>query len=117
MEYFYLKKMCTFSSARLLAPAESHVCIFRKRPDPSKGGLFRWSLPYNEICLCQGVVAPKVKPSNKCATTDDQHCTDDSSCKLWFVDDSDVGPLTRRHNWNKGALDDLLQRTDYCGMF
>ena len=105
-----------FFTANLL-PVESHVCILRKRSDPSNDGVLRWSLPYNERCLCQGVVAPKHTPSHSCATVNTQHCSNDSKRELWFVDDSEVGPLTRRHNWNKGVLDDLLQRSNYCGKF
>ncbi|XP_072041425.1 EGF-like repeat and discoidin I-like domain-containing protein 3 [Amphiura filiformis] len=32
--------------------------------------------------------------------------------KLWFVDD--LRPLTNRMNWNKNALDILLERKEYC---
>ena len=110
--------MLTFSTEFLfLEPVEGHVCMFKKRPDPSNGGILRWSLPYNERCLCQGVVAPEEKPGHSCPTTGDQHCADDddSSCKLWFTDDP--RPLTRRRNWNKKDLDDFLQRSEYCGKF
>ena len=108
--------MFTLSTAYLLVAVENHVCVLKKRPDPSNGGVLRWTLPYNERCLCQGVVAPRIEPGHTCANVDDQGSTDDS-WNLWFVDDYKVGPLTRRHNWNKEGLDDLLQRSEYCGMF
>ena len=42
-----------------LVDVRSHVCLLKKRLDPSRGGTLRWSLPYDELCYCQGVVAPR----------------------------------------------------------
>ena len=93
------------------------MCLLKKRSDPSLAGALRWSLPYNERCLCQGVVSPKDTPAHTCTAIDEEYCTDDSSCKLWFVEETEVGQLTARHNWNKGSLDQLLRRSGLCGMF
>ena len=92
---------------------KSHVCLLKKRPDPSRGGTLRWSLPFDEICYCQGVVAPIIKSQNTCSQEETQDCTDISLCNVWFVDDPT--PLTNRTNWNKEALDRLLGRDDFCG--
>ena len=83
----------------------------KKRPDPSRGGVLRWSIPSDEICYCQGVVAPR--SSKTCSKADHFACSDTNSGNLWFV--NDPAPLTQRRNWNKEALDQLLERSDYCG--
>ena len=92
---------------------KSHVCLLKKRADPSRGGTLRWSLPYDEICYCQSVVAPRSQKT--CPQKDDpMDCSADGlSCNLWFVDDPT--PLTQRQNWNKETLDRLLERADHCG--
>ncbi|XP_072017067.1 uncharacterized protein [Amphiura filiformis] len=89
-----------------LGVVQSHLCVLEKRPDPSRGGALRWSLPFAEICLCQGVVAPV--RGETCQRKDAQYKEGD----LWFLDDPH--PLTMRHNWEKYILDDLLNRTTYC---
>ncbi|XP_072017380.1 uncharacterized protein [Amphiura filiformis] len=83
------------------------LCVLEERPDPSQGGALRWSLPYKERCYCQGVVAPR-KSTQTCTTYKDRS----GDKKLWFVDDPT--PLTNRMNWNKEALDILLEREEYC---
>ena len=83
-----------------------------KRPDPTRNGTLRWSIPYDEICFCQTVVAPTFISLETCPRKVDQACSDIRSCNLWFVDDPT--PLVQRQNWNKGALDLLLDRADYC---
>ncbi len=88
---------------------QSHVCIFKKRPDPARGGALRWSLPFAEICLCQGVVAPVI--SKTCPEKDDYQ----DSNGLWFADDHLVYELTMRHNWKKNKMDELLDRIEFCG--
>ena len=85
-------------------------CLLKKRPDPIRGNILGWSLPYDELCMCQAVVAPF--PAKTCSDKDDHTCPDTSSCKLWFVDNPTR--LTKRQNWNKETLDQLLERTDYC---
>ncbi|XP_072017381.1 uncharacterized protein [Amphiura filiformis] len=70
-------------------------------------GALRWSLPYKERCYCQGVVAPRNSPQT-CTTYKDRS----GDKTLWFVDDPT--PLTNRMNWNKQALDILLEREEYC---
>ena len=89
--------------------------MLKKRPDPSRGGTLRWSLPYDEICLCQRVVAPRWQKT--CLRKEDpMACSADSlSCILWFVDDPTQ--LTQRQNWNKETLDRLLERADHCGKY
>ncbi len=67
----------------------------------------RWSLPKKELCFCQGVVAPVMVKS--CSTMEKEYSEDE----LWFIDDP--RELTLRHNWKKDILDDLLERTEYCG--
>ncbi len=84
------------------------VCILTKRPDPAREGVLRWSLPKKELCFCQGVVAPAMAKS--CSTMEEA-CTEED---LWFIDEPQE--LTLRHNWRKDILDELLERTEYCGM-
>ncbi|XP_072017379.1 sushi, von Willebrand factor type A, EGF and pentraxin domain-containing protein 1-like [Amphiura filiformis] len=83
------------------------LCVLEERPDPSQGGALRWSLPYKERCYCQRVVAPR-KYTQTCTSYKDRSVDK----KLWFVDDPT--PLTNRMNWNKEALDILLEREEYC---
>ena len=92
---------------------KSHVCLLKERPDPSSGGTLRWSLSYDDICYCQRVIAPTFISLEKCPKEDDQTCSDILSCNLWFVDDPTL--LTHSQNWNIKTLDQLLERTDYCG--
>ena len=87
---------------------QSHVCMFKKRPDPSRGGALRWSLPYAEICFCQGVVAPVI--GKTCPERDEYE-----EGELWFADDHIIYQLTLRHNWKKTEMDELLDRIKYCG--
>ena len=61
--------------------------------------------------MCNGVVAPAII-SKKCSRKDKLACPAAASCKLWFVDDPTQ--LIQRKNWNKEALDILLERTYYC---
>ncbi|XP_072017023.1 uncharacterized protein [Amphiura filiformis] len=89
-----------------LCVVQSHLCVLEKRPDPSGGGALRWSLPFAEICYCQGVVAPVY--GKTCQRKNVRYKEGD----LWFTDDP--RPLTMRHNWEKYILDDLLYRTTYC---
>ncbi|XP_072017428.1 uncharacterized protein [Amphiura filiformis] len=86
----------TIIVAAHLGAVQSHVCVLEKRPDPSRGGALRWSLPFAEICLCQRVLAPvflnaKTCPRRKYKDGD-----------LWFVDDPD--PFSMRYNWIKDIL-------------
>ena len=37
--------------------SDKHVCTFYKRPDPDSGCKLRFSLPVNEICKCERVIA------------------------------------------------------------
>ena len=103
---FILKTICFVQTARVY-PVQSQVCILKKRPDTSTGGTLRWSLPYAEICFCQGVVAPEVMSS--CPEKEEEY----EDGELWFIDDP--LKLTMRHNWRKSELDKLLDRIQYCG--
>ncbi|XP_072046698.1 probable carboxypeptidase X1 [Amphiura filiformis] len=91
-----------FLLSAYLAVALSYVCILQQRPDPSRGGALRWSLPYKEICFCQGVVAPKYVKT----------CPGRDQRDLWFVDDP--SQLIMRQHWKKDILDELMNRTSYC---
>ena len=81
----------------------SHVCVLRKRADPSYNDTIRWSLPSDERCQCQMVIA----------SSSPNQAANGSSCEMWFVDDPTS--LTRCKNWNKKSLDKLLERADFCG--
>ena len=105
--------MICLSQLFIQVVVKCHVCVMKKRPDPSLGGVLRWSIPYEEICYCQGVVAPRIIWQETCSRRDD--CSDTNLCNLWFVDNPAL--LTQRQNWNKNALDQLLKRADYCGKF
>ena len=92
-----------------LTQVQTHVCILKKRPVPSMENALEWSLPNNERCLCQRVVAP----SNR-----SQFCQENNTNVLkdniyFFV--NDPRSLILRQNWNKATLDKLLNRTGYCG--
>ncbi|XP_072049977.1 hyalin-like [Amphiura filiformis] len=89
-----------------LAVVQTTVCILEKRPDASRGGVLRWSLPYKEICFCQAVVAPKHTKS--CPRRKEEYEDGD----LWFLDDPYL--LIMRQNWKKDILDELMNRTTYC---
>ena len=87
-----------------LTSTNCHICVLKKRRDPSQGSLLRWSLPSVERYLCQRVVAPRwyIQP-----------CPDVvSQSALWFVDDPFI--LTNRNNWklqhDKITLKLLLNR-------
>ncbi|XP_072040788.1 uncharacterized protein [Amphiura filiformis] len=69
--------------------------ILEKRPDPSRGGALRWSLPFADMSL------PRSGSTKICTRREDKFEEGD----LWFVDE----PLTIRH-----LLDQLLDRTTYC---
>ena len=99
----------------ILVVVRCHVCVLEKRRNPSLGGVLQWSIPYDEICYCQRVVVPRFISLETCARRDDYVCFDSKPCNLWFVDNPAL--LTRRRNWNKKALDQLLERTVYCGRF
>ena len=94
-------------SVAYLTLVDSHVCRLHKRYDPSTRTL-RWSLRQNELCLCQGVVAPRTTNSLTCAIGDDAESID----SLWFTDD--LTALTDRRNWKPAKLDELLARSHCC---
>ena len=98
------------SDCLFVVVVNSHVCLLKKRPDPSHDGTLRWSLPYDEICHCQKVV--RLRLQTTCPRKEDQTCSDTLSCNMWFADNSTL--LTQRKNWNNEVLDRLLQRADYC---
>ncbi|XP_072048508.1 hyalin-like [Amphiura filiformis] len=91
----------------LISIVSCQLCVLEERPDPSRGGALRWSMPYKKRCHCQRVVAPR-KLTQACPVYDDGS----GEMKLWFVDDPT--PLTNRMNWNKEALDSLFERQEYC---
>ena len=96
----------TILTSYTVSVVDSHVCMLQQRQDPNRGGDLRWSLPYSEICLCQGVVAPMHM------STCPQTANDYNEGDLWFTDDAQ--PLTIRSNWKKEILDRLFQRALYC---
>ncbi|XP_072025123.1 uncharacterized protein [Amphiura filiformis] len=105
MEAFPANYCSLVTVHKALYLVNSHVCVLKQRPDPAQGGVLRWSLPFHERCLCQGVVAPRQSPAHLCTELDIVN-------KLWYVDDPT--PLTNRIYWNKESLDILLDRAEYC---
>ncbi len=106
---FYCFGLCLFICLFIsftVHVVDSYVCMLKQRQDPSSGKL-RWSLPYSEICYCQGVVAPMQMSS--CPQAAHNYNEGD----LWFTDDPQ--PLTIRSNWKKEILDKLFERALYCG--
>ena len=86
-----------------------HVCVLNKRVDPLNGGELRWSMPYDQICQCEGTTAHAYKrPAAVCEEPDQE-----THVALWFTDN--LTQITSHKNWNISALDRLLNRTDYCG--
>ena len=93
-----------------LQGANGHVCILKERSDPSSATKeLKWSLPFKGRCFCQGVVTAINKSRQPCTLEGD------SEPEFWFV--NDPIPLIHRSSWNQGRLDELLQRTGYCGKF
>ena len=90
----------------------SYVCVLKERPDPSRDGVLRWSLPLEELCLCKAVVAPVMDMTKTRAKVCGGGQPDEYD-QLWFVDDP--RGLTTMYNWEKNVLDQLMNRTAYCG--
>ncbi len=91
---------------------QSHVCIFKKRPDPSRYGSLRWSLPLAEICFCQSVIPEaQVGLIGKTCPESDEY----ADGELWFADEHLMYQLTLRHNWKRNKMDEVLDRIKYCG--
>ena len=89
---------------------DSHVCFLQQRFDLSSKAKL-WAMPRKEICLCQGVVAPKMITSHSCHTRGNKDVIQD----LWSTEDpSLITLLTSRRNWTPGKLDSLLRRSDCC---
>ena len=88
----------------------SHVCMFQERFDPSSRAKLL-TIPRNELCLCQGVVAPQTSGTRSCHRRGD---TDDRD-NLWStLDRILVSHLTDRRNWTPAKLDYLLERSHCC---
>ena len=93
---------------RIRHPTESHVCFLKKRWNPETA-LNMWSLPIDERCLCQAVVAinlPQTCPSVNRDVYEDP-------AEFWFTNNK--RNLIRRSNWNHETLNVLLERAEYCG--
>ena len=88
--------------------ADGYVCKLRERFDLLPGK-FQWSLPRNQICHCQAVVAPRVAGSQSCSRENDAEIQED----LWLTDDPSL--LVDRKNWEPAKLDQYLNRALYCG--
>ena len=86
--------------------ADAYICMLEERFDGQTGKL-RWSLPRNEICHCQGVVAPSNKGHQSCSRENAEIEED-----LWFTDNPT--PLVNRRNWEPAKLDKYLNRTHCC---
>ena len=104
-----------FISAHHCVTVSSHVCILKERPDPSRDGVLRWSLPLEELCLCEAVVAHGREIVKTRANICGSEQPDDKLNGLWFVDDP--RPLTTMYmyDWQTNELDQLMLRTAYCG--
>lgn len=104
--------MCDFNSAVIFSyTTDAYVCRLNRRWDPETA-THRWSMPWDERCLCQGVVAPKEgsNPPRDCPLVrGDVNGTNG----YWFTDNKK--DLTRRRNWTPSKLNDLLERAVYCG--
>ena len=95
----------SYFSALYIGLTQGHVCLLRKRLNFS--GELQWSLPLQELCYCQRVVAPTFINTHNCFTNELD------LTQLWFTHDAVF--LTQRENWSPERLDDLLERKDYCG--
>ena len=78
-----------------------YVCKLTQQLDPSR--TLKWSLSYDERCLCDEVVK---------ASSYYSHIWPKET-KFWYTDDDCY--LTNSINWDKETLDILLNRTEYCG--
>ena len=89
---------------------ESHVCILQEKYDPSSRAKL-WTMPQNQLCLCQGVAVPKTSGSRICPERSDTNADED----LWLsYDASLITLLTSRKNWTPAKLDHLLGRLNSC---
>ena len=88
----------------------SHVCILQKTFNLSTRAKL-WAMPRKELCLCQGVVSPKMPSSRNCPRRGDT----DTLENLWFTDDPAlIILLANRRNWTPAKLDHLLGRSHCC---
>ncbi|XP_072027773.1 coagulation factor XII-like [Amphiura filiformis] len=87
----------------LVKAINAHVCKLNEIQN-LETGLVLWSLPSQERCLCQGVVA--IKNKETCA---ENYLMDE---ELWFT--TNPKPLTRRENWTPEAMDMFLNRSILC---
>ena len=101
--YFNMFKACmTYNT-------DAYVCKLVRRWHPSTG-MHRWSMPTDERCHCQAVVAPKERnpPRNCPLVRGDLHDTGE----FWYTGAKEK--ITSRRNWNPNALNTLLERAEYC---
>ena len=84
----------------------THLCVLEKRPDLSTGGTLKWSLPYDELCLCDRIIANAGRSCESRQAKGNFTNTTNTS-QFWFLDNP--GPLTRRETWNKTNLDLLFE--------
>ena len=103
-------ELITLTNLLPLGMVESHTCILQERFNLSSKAK-HWAMPRKEVCLCQGVVAPKPLASQSCLTRDNKNALYD----LWFTDDPNlITLLTNRRNWTPAKLDNLLGRSNCC---
>ena len=90
---------------------EAYVCRLMRRWDPETA-LHRWAMPYDERCLCLGVVAPDERhaPRTCPVIRGEAHS---GRGGYWFTDN--MKNITRRSNWTPVILNELLERAEYCG--
>ena len=84
---------------------DGHICLLKEKLNSN--GTLQWSLPLKERCYCQRVVIPTFLSTQDCSTNND------NPNHLWYS--LDVVPLTQKDNWTPGILDELLERSGYCG--
>ena len=89
---------------------DAFVCKMVPRWDSSVERM-RWAMPTTQLCLCQGVIAPKGGPM-MCPLTREEYGEDSS---MWYVDDA--RPLTDRRNWMPTKMNELLRREVVCSKF
>ena len=69
----------------------------------------RWAMPKEDICFCQGVIAPNNRGTASCpAAPQNEH----PGSVMWYTDNPN--PLTSRKNWTPEKLDQLLDRVRFC---
>ena len=106
----YVCMLCVFAVVAFSYSVQGHMCILQERYDVAKEQR-RWSLPSQERCHCQAVMA--VKKGNWRTPCRPQVDVGRYGQDIWFTDYPNY--LLHKANWTRDRLDELLERKILCG--